>query len=40
MQQRVTIARERRVEHALQLYQAQREIEALKLQSAAHKRME
>ena len=35
-----TLTREPRVEHALELYQAEREVEALKLQSAARNRME
>jgi len=35
-----TLTREARIEHALELYQAEREVEALRLQSAARNRME
>jgi anthraniloyl-CoA monooxygenase len=35
-----TLTRESRIEHALELYQAEREVEALRLQSAARNRME
>ncbi len=35
-----TLTREPRVEHALELYQGEREVEALRLQSAARNRME
>ena len=35
-----TLTRESRIEHALDLYQAEREVEALRLQSAARNRME